>query len=175
MDLATDSIAPTFLTEASSTAAREGETVTLDCVANGFPRPLIKWLRNGEEIDLKYVGWFLLINLSQSNLSLMIFSDLDSRFRIIGTGSLQISSVDDTDTGAYQCRASNTVESLDIQAHLQVQVPPKFIQSPEDKVAFDKDEIELGCSIHGKPTPLIKWLKNGDIITPNDYMQIVNG
>lgn len=52
---------------------------------------------------------------------------------------------------------------------------PKFIEHPKDKIAYEKDELEFVCSIHGKPTPHIQWLKNGDIITPNEYMQIVGG
>jgi hypothetical protein len=103
------------------------------------------------------------------------YSDLDSRFRIIGTGSLQIASVEDGDSGDYQCRASNSVDSLDASATLNVHIPPKFSQAPSDKVANEKDELELPCAIRGKPYPLIQWLKNGDLITPNDYMQITNG
>ncbi|KAJ6643801.1 Neogenin [Pseudolycoriella hygida] len=145
---------PSFLTESSSQTVREGDTVTMDCVSNGNPKPSMKWLRNGEDIDI---------------------NDLDSRFRIIGTGSLQITSVDETHAGNYQCRASNSVDSLDMQSSLQVQVPPKFVQSPSDKIAAEKEELELVCAIRGKPTPIIQWLKNGDVITPNDYMQIVGG
>lgn len=51
---------------------------------------------------------------------------MDSRFRIIGTGSLQISYVEDTDSGDYQCRASNIVDSLDASASLQVQVSKRI-------------------------------------------------
>lgn len=103
------------------------------------------------------------------------YSDLDSRFRIIGTGSLQISSVEDVDSGDYQCRGSNSVDSLDASATLNVHIPPKFALAPADKIANEKDELELPCAIHGKPSPVIQWLKNGDLITPNDYMQITNG
>ncbi|XP_055537203.1 neogenin isoform X3 [Wyeomyia smithii] len=145
---------PSFVIVPQPQTVREGDTVILDCVANGNPKPTIKWLRNGEEIDM---------------------NDLDSRFRIIGTGSLQINSIQDTDAGDYQCRASNSEDSLDASATVQVQVPPKFILSPEDKIAYEKEELELQCSIHGKPTPVIQWLKNGDLITPNEYMQIVSG
>lgn len=45
--------APTFVTVPQSLTVRELETITLDCVANGNPKPNIKWLKNGEEIDLK--------------------------------------------------------------------------------------------------------------------------
>ncbi|XP_055609211.1 neogenin isoform X2 [Uranotaenia lowii] len=145
---------PSFVIVPQPQTVKEGDTVILDCVANGNPKPTIRWLRNGEEIDM---------------------NDLDSRFRIIGTGSLQIDSIQDTDAGDYQCRASNSEDSLDASATVQVQVPPKFVVSPDDKVAYEKEELELQCSIHGKPTPVIQWLKNGDLITPNEYMQIVGG
>ncbi|XP_049295893.1 neogenin isoform X2 [Anopheles funestus] len=145
---------PAFVIVPQPQTVREGDTVILDCAANGNPKPTIRWLRNGEDIDM---------------------NDLDSRFRIMGTGSLQINSIQDTDAGDYQCRASNTEDSLDASATVQVQVPPKFILSPEDKVAYEKEELELSCSIHGKPTPVIQWLKNGDLITPSEYMQIVGG
>ncbi|XP_050076111.1 neogenin [Anopheles maculipalpis] len=145
---------PAFVIVPQPQTVREGDTVILDCAANGNPKPTIRWLRNGEDIDM---------------------NDLDSRFRIMGTGSLQINSIQDTDAGDYQCRASNTEDSLDASATVQVQVPPKFILSPEDKVAYEKEELELACSIHGKPTPVIQWLKNGDLITPSEYMQIVGG
>ncbi|XP_017078508.1 neogenin isoform X3 [Drosophila eugracilis] len=151
---AENAVAPSFLVGPSPKTVREGETVTLDCVANGVPKPQIKWLRNGMDLDL---------------------NDLDSRFSIIGTGSLQISSAEDIDTGSYQCRASNTVDSLDAQATVQVQEPPKFIKAPKDTTAHEKDEPELKCDIWGKPKPVIRWLKNGDLITPNDYMQLVDG
>ncbi|XP_070134278.1 neogenin isoform X1 [Drosophila bipectinata] len=149
-----NAVAPLFLVGPSPKTVREGDTVTLDCVANGVPKPQIKWLRNGMELD---------------------FNDLDSRFSIVGTGSLQISSAEDIDSGNYQCRASNTVDSLDAQATVQVQEPPKFIKAPKDTTAHEKDELELKCDIWGKPKPTIKWLKNGDVITANDYMQLVNG
>lgn len=97
---------------------------------------------------------------------------MDSRFRTIGTGSLQISTVEDTDAGDFQCRASNIIDSQDAVATLIVLVPPKFIQSPSDTKANIKDDLELMCSIYGKPMPIIQWLKNGDLITPNDYMKI---
>lgn len=88
---------------------------------------------------------------------------------------MQISSAKEPDSGVYQCRAINSVDSLDASASVQIQVPPRFRQSPSDKQAQEKDELELVCDIEGKPTPAIQWLKNGDVITPNDYMRIVGG
>lgn len=149
--------APHFLTDTTSAVAltvRDGDAVTIECIAIGQPRPQIKWLRNGVDIDL---------------------SDLDSRFRLVGIGSLHIALVDESDAGQYQCRASNSVDALDAQATLEVQVPPRLVDQPQDRVALEKEELELVCSMRGRPTPVMQWLKNGDVIRPNDYMQVVNG
>lgn len=82
---------------------------------------------------------------------------------------------EDSDSGNYQCRAINSIDSSDIQVSLQVQVPPSFVQRPADKLAHERDELEMLCSVSGKPTPVVQWMKNGDVITPNEYMQIVGG
>lgn len=147
--------APIFLTDTTAAlSVRDGDAVTLECCANGVPQPQTKWLRNGVDIDL---------------------SDLDSRFRLVGTGSLHIARVDESDAGNYQCRAGNSADTLDAQVALEVQVPPRLIEHPTDRVAQVKEELELVCAMRGRPTPVVQWLKNGDLIRPNDYMQVVNG
>lgn len=96
---------PTFLTESTTKTVNEGDTVTLDCVANGNPKPQIKWLRNGEDIEI---------------------NDGNSRFRMIGTGSLHIISIGEADAGNYQCRASNSMDSADIEISLVVHFQNRF-------------------------------------------------
>lgn len=54
-------------------------------------------------------------------------------------------------------------------------MPPRFLTKPQDKVELANKDIELECSVHGIPEPKIHWLKNGDVITSNEYYQIVNG
>ncbi|XP_026472597.1 neogenin-like [Ctenocephalides felis] len=148
-----DSIAaPVFIALPQTQIVIEGDSTTFDCAANGNPKPSITWLKNGEAIDL---------------------NDLDSRFRIIGTGSLQISNIRESDSTVYQCRAQNNEDSLDATANLNVQVPPRFTIVPSDKIAIEKEDIELECAIYGIPQPKVQWLKNGETIKPNDYMQIV--
>jgi neogenin len=54
-------------------------------------------------------------------------------------------------------------------------VPPKFLKRPSDRFALEKEDVEFECAVYGKPEPLVHWVKNGDIIVQNDYLQVVNG
>uniref|UniRef100_A0A8D9AVD2 Neogenin n=1 Tax=Cacopsylla melanoneura TaxID=428564 RepID=A0A8D9AVD2_9HEMI len=150
-DLSGHTVPPTFVSKPQNLQVGEGETLTLDCAANGVPRPSITWLKDGLDIDL---------------------DDLDSRFSKVGTGSLQITSLQAEDEGNYVCRAGNKEDSVDASATLHVQVPPKFTKLPEDMQARSKDDVELQCRVFGKPQPKVSWLKNGELITQNDYIQI---
>lgn len=54
-------------------------------------------------------------------------------------------------------------------------MPPRFLRKPEDKVDTLNTDTEFECSIYGKPEPKIQWLKNGEVITYNEYLNLVNG
>lgn len=45
-------MAPEFIATPRSTVATEGANITLDCAANGNPRPTITWLKDGVSIDM---------------------------------------------------------------------------------------------------------------------------
>ncbi|CAB3375598.1 Hypothetical predicted protein [Cloeon dipterum] len=145
---------PTFVAKPEDTVAIEGSNVTLGCAAVSNPSPSFIWLKDGVSID---------------------FKDLDSRYIKIGTASLQISKVQVRDAGAYQCRAENKEDSLDATANLKVQVPPRFKKKPLDSFAEEKEDIELSCEVEGHPEPRVVWLKNGEEIKQNEYMQVLNG
>ncbi|XP_076634559.1 neogenin protein frazzled isoform X8 [Colletes latitarsis] len=153
-DIDQESTPPVFIAKPLQQVVVEGSTVTLECAANGYPKPSILWLKDGVAIDL---------------------ASLDSRYRKVAASSLVISNVQEIDNGSYQCRAENEVETLDAAADLIVQVPPRFIKMPEDKVASEHQDLEFECEIYGKPEPKIIWLKNGERITFSEYWQIING
>ncbi|GIY01936.1 hypothetical protein CDAR_81432 [Caerostris darwini] len=132
----------------------KGSDLTLDCAANGNPKPRITWLKDGSTIDL---------------------ADLDSRFRIIGSGSLMIENIREEDAGTYMCRAVNSEDSVDASTTINVIVPPYFVVKPLNQYAREKDDITFHCEVYGNPVPILRWYKNGDIIVHSEYFQIVNG
>ncbi|XP_046478869.1 neogenin isoform X1 [Neodiprion pinetum] len=146
--------APVFVAKPSEHVAIEGTTITLECAANGNPKPTILWLKDGIAVDL---------------------APLDSRYRKVAASSLMITDIKEIDHGSYQCRAENVVDALDAVADVTVQVPPRFIKKPEDRIANEDQDLELECEIYGKPEPKVTWLKNGEKITPSAYWQLVNG
>ncbi|XP_022661897.1 neogenin-like isoform X2 [Varroa destructor] len=146
--------APVFIAQPSQVRAVKGDQVTLDCAANGHPRPHISWLKDGASIDM---------------------SNLDSRFRLVGVGSLQIESVQSQDAGSYMCRAENREDSLDASATLTVLVPPTFRAKPTPQAVREKEDALFECDVFGVPEPKVQWFKNGESVLITGYFQLVNG
>lgn len=146
--------APMFVAAPKNTITVKGANITLDCAANGNPRPNLTWLKDGVTIDM---------------------SLLDSRFRKIGVGSLQIESIQEADEGTYMCRAENHEDSVDASSSIEVQVPPRFRKKPKNKFAYGKEDVEFECEVYGKPEPTVQWFRNGEAIIQSEYFQIVNG
>lgn len=153
-DIDQSTSAPIFIARPSQQVAIEGSTITLECAANGYPKPSILWLKNGIAVDL---------------------ATLDSRYRKVAASSLMITDIMEDDNGSYQCRAENKEEALDAVAEVIVHVPPRFTKRPKDKVANEHQDLEFECEIYGKPEPKITWFKNGEKITLSEYWQLVNG
>ncbi|KAK7084454.1 putative aminophospholipid-translocase, partial [Halocaridina rubra] len=150
-----DPQSPVFIARPKSMIVRVGGNTTLDCAANGYPKPVVVWLKDGATIDMAH---------------------LDTRFFFVGTTrSLQISSLKEEDGGTYMCRAENREDSVDAVAHVQVQVPPRFLRKPVNTIAYEKEDIELECKVYGRPDPGVHWLKNGELIIESEYFQIVSG
>ncbi|XP_063237445.1 neogenin isoform X2 [Bacillus rossius redtenbacheri] len=152
-DQGVDIMAPEFVAVPRPASVVQGSTVTLDCAANGNPAPRITWLKDGATLDMSPGG----------------------PYRRLGTGSLQISDVRESHAGTYLCRADNSDDFIDATASLDVQVPPWFVRRPADVAGMAGGDAELQCEARGRPEPRVGWLKDGDRLTPNDYMQLVGG
>ncbi|CAH0388728.1 unnamed protein product [Bemisia tabaci] len=80
-------VSPKFLAIAKNpTQALEGYSITIDCVADGYPKPTIQWDKN---------------TITQEHFD-------RSRFLILENGSLLITEVHLNDEGKYGCTAGNS-------------------------------------------------------------------
>lgn len=55
-----------------------------------------------------------------TKILLLFYSDLDIRFHIIGSGSLSVENVIESDAGTYMCRAQNSEDSVDSSATVDI-------------------------------------------------------
>ncbi|NWQ59636.1 NEO1 protein, partial [Neopipo cinnamomea] len=140
-----------FLRQPSSLSRLSGQSALFPCVATGFPTPSIRWTRNEEELLTEGSG----------------------RFRLLAGGSLEIRDVGEGDAGTFTCIAKSGNDTAAAQAELTVQVPPEFLKRPANIYAHESMDIVFECEVTGKPTPTVKWVKNGDVVIPSDYFKIV--
>uniref|UniRef100_A0A8C5U8P7 Neogenin n=1 Tax=Malurus cyaneus samueli TaxID=2593467 RepID=A0A8C5U8P7_9PASS len=135
----------------SSLSRLPGQSAVFPCVATGFPTPSVRWTRNEEELP----------------------TDGSSRFQLLAGGVLEIRDVAETDAGTFTCIIESGNDTLEAQAELIVQVPPTFLKRPANIYAHESMDIVFECEVTGKPTPTVKWVKNGDVVIPSDYFKIV--
>ncbi|CAH4034925.1 unnamed protein product [Pieris brassicae] len=113
-----------------------GEHVTIDCVVNGLPLPHVRWLYEGREIT--------------SGGRYNIYRNLTLSF--IATKS---------DTGTYQCQASNSLGDANRDVHVDVNVfIPASIKSPLRRVyeLGVGSSVSLDCVAEGTPKPTVQWM-----------------
>ncbi|KAF5916712.1 hypothetical protein HPG69_005507 [Diceros bicornis minor] len=134
-----------------------GENVELVCSANGFPTPLIQWLRDGK----------------------LITSSETERIRVTANGStLNIYGALPSDTGKYTCVATNPAGEEDRIFNLNVYVPPSIRGNKEEAeklMALVDMSINIECRATGIPPPQINWLKNGLPLPLSSHIRLLSG
>ena len=98
-----------------------GDVVTFQCVATGIPAPSITWLRNGTELSNSRVT---LGDLSEATL----VEDSAGEMILQTSRSLNLSMTQDSDSGSYECRASNDATPGEISESFEVIVQSKLLE-----------------------------------------------
>lgn len=128
---------PYWVKEPQNLLYSPGETVRLDCQAEGIPTPIITWSINGEPL-----------------------SEVDDDPRRSATGGVLIlRDIEFADTAVYQCEATNKHGSILLNTYLYVvELPPQILSS--DGVVYRATEggdIKLHCESFGSPRPHVTW------------------
>ncbi|XP_032941545.1 netrin receptor DCC-like [Catharus ustulatus] len=143
---------PRFLRRPTDVKAMTGSDVIMECSASGNPQPAITWFRGDDLIPVS-----------------------SKKYSLVAGSNLRISAVTEGDSGPYSCTLGSGSANDSGTAQLQVLVPPFFLTRPSNLYAWESWDVELECAVSGKPTPTVRWLKNGEVVIPGDYFQIVGG
>uniref|UniRef100_A0A3Q1B6M5 Hemicentin-1 n=1 Tax=Amphiprion ocellaris TaxID=80972 RepID=A0A3Q1B6M5_AMPOC len=130
------------------------QRIAFPCPAKGLPKPVIRWLRNGQELTGNEPG-----------------------VSILEDGTLLIlASVSPLDNGEYVCAAVNDAGSTERKYQLKVNVPPDFRdrETPGNMSVVQSQPTSLICDVTGSPTPVITWYKDGTPVVASSSVQILD-
>ncbi|XP_048692012.1 neuronal cell adhesion molecule isoform X18 [Caretta caretta] len=147
---------PTLLTPVGSTSNKvelRGNVLLLECIAEGLPTPVIRWIKEGGELPINRT----------------FFENFKKTLKII--------EVSEADSGKYKCVARNLLGSTHHTITVTVKAAPYWITAPRNLVLSPGEDGTLICRANGNPKPNISWLTNGVpiAIAPEDPSRKVDG
>ncbi|EGV92025.1 Contactin-4 [Cricetulus griseus] len=126
------------------------ESVFWECKANGRPKPTYRWLKNGDPL------------LTRDRIQ-------------IEQGTLNITIVNLSDAGMYQCVAENKHGVIFSSAELSVIAEsPDFSRTLLKRVTLVKvgGEVIIECKPKASPRPVYTWRKGREILRENERITI---
>ncbi|KAK7079666.1 hypothetical protein SK128_026772, partial [Halocaridina rubra] len=124
----------------------QGESVTLECGAEGNPPAAISWSRKQGHLP----------SGAQSEEGL----------------SITIANVDRHVEGDYICTASNGIGDPDSTSMtIEVMYPPEIIGEQTILHTGEGDMAKLLCIVHGRPSPIVSWAKYGEPLSHDQHIQ----
>nr|XP_018906231.1 PREDICTED: muscle M-line assembly protein unc-89 isoform X4 [Bemisia tabaci] len=129
----------------------EGDTLNLTIECFGVPEPEITWYRNGQEVT----G--------------------DSRITIsrdkkrVEEYNLSVTLTKSEDGGEYEVRATNEMGTSVTKSYVTVHFAPQILSSTlKDKDVYESLPNKFEIVASAEPRPEVKWLKDGEEISPSD-------
>ncbi|XP_034718780.1 neuronal cell adhesion molecule a isoform X6 [Etheostoma cragini] len=146
---------PGFMTPLGITSTKmvlRGETLELECIADGLPTPEISWQKDGGE-------------LPSSRMSFYNFKK-----------TLKVSDVNEADAGDYRCTATNKLGTAQHVIKVSVKAAPFWVSAPRNLILAPNETGILTCRVNGEPKPKISWFVNGVPIenAPEDHSRKVD-
>lgn len=144
---------PKLQTESKQSEVNVGGSAMLDLQVKGYPKPDIKWTKDGQEIvaggRIKY-----------------LWEDEESL-------SLVIKQVTAKDAGVYTITAKNDLGEDSTQIELIVKSAPKITKKQSDMMILIEETGTMTVQVEATPTPEVTWYKDGQLIEESDRIKIV--
>ena len=134
--------APEVKFQMGDVSAGEGTSAMIEAKISGFPKPLMTWFHDDEEVHADERHKFL-------------ENEEDETFALI------IKNVQPEDSGEYTLRAKNELGEVTTKAKMTVTSAPKFTKQLSNKTVAAGDDFTLEIQFEGYPIPSVKWLKDG--------------
>ncbi|XP_057711917.1 neuronal cell adhesion molecule a isoform X7 [Corythoichthys intestinalis] len=146
---------PGFMMPLGATSTKmvlRGETLELECIAEGLPTPEMSWQKDGGELPTSRVSF---LNYKKT---------------------LKISDVNEADAGDYTCTATNRLGTAHHIIKVTVKAAPFWISAPRNLILAPNETGILTCKVSGDPKPDISWFVNGVPIenAPEDHTRKVD-
>ncbi|XP_025203968.1 titin isoform X3 [Melanaphis sacchari] len=171
-------VSPKFTKLLSDVLVREGDSITLECNADGCPKPSFKWIRKTVEI--------------KPDQRITLSTDED------GTATLHIHNALPVDKGQYTVIAVNKAGEAKCFSHVIVKAISTFdsaVNPPTDKVLFEEklekplftetfspnvcvvpgESVKFECIVVGKPAPKVRWLFNDKPVSGKSFLVSTSG
>jgi len=143
---------PKLQTESKQSEVNLGGSAMLDLQVKGYPKPDIKWTKDGQEIvaggRIKY-----------------LWEDEESL-------SLVIKQVTAKDAGIYTITAKNELGEDSTQIELIVKSAPKVTRKQSDMMILVDDTGTMTVQVEATPAPEVTWYKDGQLVQESDRIKI---
>lgn len=144
---------PKLQTESKQSEVSIGGSAMLDLQVKGYPKPDIKWTKDGQEIvaggRIKY-----------------LWEDEESL-------SLVIKQVTAKDAGVYTITAKNDLGEDSTRIELIVKSAPKITKKQSDMMILIEETGTMTVQVEATPAPEVTWYKDGQLIEESDRIKIV--
>ncbi|XP_048251254.1 protogenin-like isoform X2 [Haliotis rufescens] len=127
----------------NQTSVLNGDSATIECIADGNPSPTITWTRDGQEV---------------------LFDEVEKWYG----GSLHFRKVWKKHAGVYKCHITQPGSDrvFEYNNTLRVLVKPVIEIGPQSATHPVARNIVLECKVNGEPPPTVHWLKDGQEVFP---------
>lgn len=148
---------PVFVNGLYNRSIEIGKPIEWQIKVSGEPKPVLKWLHNGEELET-----------IPNEISIQ--EDQDGNYKF------SIASVSTNDAGEYRVIATNPHGTSTSNAILTVLSKPTILDGLKDCDIVEGSPIVLKARIKGYPSPNVKWYLNGNEIIPDDrFVKVSQG